>query len=267
MSSIYKSLPEKFARVLQAICCNNDVKIEMVYKCQSNKRYTFRLSGQWRPLLEKIYRDALEFPESKIYPPESQDPFTTETLKPWDSVLLKMQLNRDADEEEDQCHSAICKAAPDIVPTFLFSFSVACMDVRVTFMEWLDGCVSIRKLRTRKSPQLNQQLYQRALAAVKEMWLKGHVLHSDMHTNNMLFQQSTGRVFIIDFGMAMTIPEEVQKELPRAVERKGAIRAYETLCKELALMNIVKRGYEIDEDEEWNDDATLLKTLKRYCLG
>ncbi|PNH00070.1 hypothetical protein TSOC_014123 [Tetrabaena socialis] len=255
-------LPRVYVRVLQALVYGSGVKPAFVYGSRSNDRYTMRLQGPWRSIVDRCLTEASTVRSSALYP-RVVDLGGTEV---WSDVLLKMQCARDADPDEDECHAVVTTACPEISPRFLFGMTIA--GVRISFMEWLDDCASLYDLHKAKSPLLDVGMYMGVRDAVTKMWLTAGVLHCDLHPNNILIGRKTRAVYIIDYGMAMQIDGEMRDDLHEVLHRKGvrAEDAFDAICKDHALKVIVRRGYNIDDMDDWNDDGTFLRLLRStYC--
>ncbi|KAG2426970.1 hypothetical protein HXX76_012755 [Chlamydomonas incerta] len=167
-------------------------------------------------------------------------------------------------EAEDGIAQQKQERAPDISPRFILGVTFSA--VRVSFMEWLDDCASVYQLCKSGSPLLNDGLYQRARSAVRRMWLDAGVLHCDLHLDNVLVARADGRIFIIDYGMAVRMPPPVHSQLSRYLgeKRLSPMRAYNRACKDLAHEVLVHRGYDV-EDGNWHDDGSFLAIMKSYC--
>ncbi|PNH04450.1 hypothetical protein TSOC_009409 [Tetrabaena socialis] len=255
-------LPRVYVRVLQALVYGSGVKPAFVYGSRSNDRYTMRLQGPWRSIVDRCLTEASTVRSSALYP-RVVDLGGTEA---WSDVLLKMQCAKDADPDEDECHAVVTTACPEISPRFLFGMTIA--GVRISFMEWLDDCASLYDLHKAKSPLLDVGMYMGVRDAVAKMWLTAGVLHCDLHPNNILIGRKTHAVYIIDYGMAMQIDGEMRDDLHEVLHRKGvrAEDAFDAICKDHALKVIVRRGYNVDDMDDWNDDGTFLRLLRStYC--
>ncbi|PNG99364.1 hypothetical protein TSOC_014867 [Tetrabaena socialis] len=221
-----------------------------------------RLQGPWQSIVKRCMSDASLVKMSAMYPPE----IDLEGIDEWPNVLLKMQRAKDADPDEDYCHHLVTRKCPDISPRFLFGITIA--GVRISFMEWLDNCASMYDLRKEKSPMLNNGMATAIQSCIKDMWLKAGVLHCDMHLNNVLVSRDTKKVYIIDYGMAMQIDDAMRDDLIQALENKRMrpAHAFDKFCKDHALKVILRRGYNIDDMDDWNDDASFLRLLaSTYC--
>lgn len=272
IKSLAQSLPRSFRRVLQALVCGTGVAARHVYGSRSNGRYTMRLSGSWQGPVAALYSDALEEAGSDLHTARGGEPEAEPELpQDWPCVLLKMQRAADAEPDEDACHAAVTRACPHVAPRFLFSVTVGA--VRLTFMEWLEECTTVYTLHRRKSQLLTPELSRVAQDCVVDMWLRAGVLHCDMHANNALVSSasSSGRFYIIDFGMAVVLPDEMRATLKTLIEEDGLrpATAYDRVCKKFAHRMLLKKGYEVDEDEDgradWNDDADFLRLMRSYC--
>lgn len=256
-------LPVKYTRVLQALVAGHGVKANLVYQCHSNLRFAIRLDGPWQVPMVKHVQEARMCGQQggiNLFPKDaSLDKFMTH-----ESVLLKMQPANQADAEEDQCHAKVNATCKDMSPHLIASMTIS--GIRVTFMEWLPGCISLHDLKTDCSPLLNMSFYSKIEDMVRRMWTDAGVLHCDLHMNNVLVQEQTHRVYIIDYGMAVAMTDKVQHDLKAALKTCSTLpEAYDTVCKEMVYHAIVKRGYIVKDDSDWNDDATFLRDLKKEC--
>lgn len=72
------------------------------------------------------------------------------------------------------------------------------------------------------SGPLTQEMYLGIEKAACSMWVNG-VLHSDLHTGNILWDARRRRPYIIDFGLGVLVPDQLKREIRKQV--RGAINA------------------------------------------
>ena len=256
-------LPKTFVKVLQALVCGTGVKATLIYSSKDNGRYTMRLEGPWQDLLKKCVRQASHVRSSTMYP--CNDEVNLEGIDAWPSVLLKMQFAADVDEEEDDCHAEVTRKCPGISPRFLVGMTVG--GVRLGFMEYLENCVSLTDVYKEKGPALSQTIAA-ASQLVQRLWLDAGILHGDLHTENVLVSRDTGAVYLIDYGMSIRMGDTMREALNDSIasEDTRPAKAYDEICKDFAYRTLLKRGYEIDiDDEEWNDDGNFMRLLRTYA--
>lgn len=259
-------MDKAFVSVIHSILPGTRIRVKFVYGNEQHNRYTLRLTGPWQALVRDLRAKAANAPHSKLYPPvDAPTPFMD---APWTSILIKMQpIDTDSKHHphEDRCQHIMSEVCPDIAPRFIMSMNLK--GIRITFMEWLNDCVSVHDLCQARSPVMDIQMIEKIRDAVRRMWLDAGILHGDMHLNNVLIRQSDKRVFIIDFGLAIRLPEDTRKLLEDAIGTRNSLlrKSYNDICKDFALKRIKKRGYEIgDSGDNWNDDGTFLRDLYKY---
>lgn len=270
-------LADPFDKVLQVMTCGTQVQPSLVYSSQSNTRHVIKLSGLWQSRVRRILDETLSLdPQYPCHLQPEKEIIDLTGIDAWPSVLLKLQRSDEVDDE-DTCHRRVNTLAPDIAPRFLFSFSIDIPHthgVRVTFMEWLENCKTIYQLRRANPEMITPDLYVRTEAIVRDMWTRAGVLHCDLHPSNVLVSLNTGRPYIIDYGMAFVMEDAMRKKLCEVLENEGLsmIDAYKKVCKRHARHVIQQRGYNLEDssgridDYDWNDDASLLDILHRYCF-
>jgi hypothetical protein len=254
---IFRRLPKRYIRVLQALVCGTGVVVELIYNSKSNDRYTLKLSGPWHAIVKRAVEDSANVSSANLLHTEY-----LETLARSPDVLLKMQDAEMVDAEEDICHALITKKTPEIAPKLMTSLTVGC--IRLTFMEYLPNAVSLYKLYKDADPVVTKCLIKRIETVVERMWLDAGVIHCDMHPNNVLICGT--RVYIIDFGMATPINDERLESMQKLIrkDKKPLRHAFDAICKRFAFRAMTRRGYDVDDDEGWNDDATFLELIHTY---
>lgn len=242
----------------------------IIYKSGSNERFALKLNGPWQDLLRNLIHEAREAPVSKLFPevPEIGD------IDVYATSLLKLQVASHVDDCEDECHDLVSRSTSlKIVPRFYASFTMG--PVRATFMEFLEDCTSVRvirrSLKSHNDDELTEEMkftdemYKRMEDGLRMMWVEAGVMHCDLHPSNVLVSKE-GRVYFIDFGMAIKMDEKMREKLKRALEKKkGLPEAFDSACKKKAFDILLRRGYDIDDEDDMNDDAEFLRMMQGYC--
>lgn len=102
----------------------------------------------------------------------------------------------------------------DFVPRFYLSAYVASQDKYVTVMAQAPGKPVWEA--TRQEREVSLDVYLRIERALALMWAAG-ILHTDIHTNNMLWDAKTKWLTIIDFGLSIAIPEHMREGIVVAI--------------------------------------------------
>jgi tRNA A-37 threonylcarbamoyl transferase component Bud32 len=251
------SLPHHIRVVLDIITNNLDVDLEIICNNADHYRYILKLGGNWQNVL---FRCATMNSESDD--DDDLDFFIDFEDKP--SVCIKLQNAEYADDDEDVCHKIISLKCPGISARFIQSVTI--LGVRITFMEYLDGCSTLRSLSKSKSPLLTRAFYKKTKAVVRSMWEDAAIIHCDLHLDNILVSPA-GRIFLIDFGMSMVLDNKMHTNLITAVKKTAMGSAFNTVCKDFALSTIMKRGYDLTPGSQWNDDVSGLAAIRRACIN
>ena len=212
-------LPRRFLNIVQWFTGDGQLTPRVLYGSRSHRRYVVCLEG--RAWLDKVRDclDALPTAASSNATPPNVTSADLESARAWERVIIKLQDQNEDAENENMCHARISAKCPELAPRLLFGFTVS--DVRVSFIECLDDCRTVYDLRKARSDLLNENLYEHALGLMQRMWTEAGVLHCDMHTNNAMVSAS-GRMYIIDFGMAVVMQEDMRRELQAAIREEVA---------------------------------------------
>lgn len=267
--NVSNCLPQRFRKILQILLCGTSVSPSIIYKSGSNERFALKLSGPWQDLLRNLVHEASEAPISKIFPPRPN----LDDIDEYSNALLKLQVASHVDESEDECHELVYRTTSNkIVPRFYTSFTMG--PIRATFMEFLEDCTSVRVIRRslksgdeniREEMKFTDEMYKKMEDGLKMMWVEAGVMHCDLHPSNVLVS-SGGRVYFIDFGMAIKMDDKTREKLKRALEKKSGLpEAFDSACKKKAFNILLKRGYEIEDENDMNDDAEFLRMMQGYC--
>lgn len=101
------------------------------------------------------------------------------------------------------------------VPRFYFSGYDMRNGEIVTVMAKSPGTTLLRLLRTRDLTARTYALIERAIASI---WTRG-VVHADFHESNVMIEPKSGTVNIIDFGMAVILPNDLHARIVEKVRR------------------------------------------------
>ncbi len=110
----------------------------------------------------------------------------------------------------------------DFVPRFHLSAFIPRGKTFVTVMGVAPGITVYTA--TNQETHVPLDLYVRVERAMALLWAAG-IVHTDSHTNNMMWDQRTQRLSIIDFGLAMLLPDDVIRKIAPALSSmimKGA---------------------------------------------
>jgi hypothetical protein len=277
-------MPSKFRHLIQSLTCGGrPVKTSVVYTSFTNSRFTLKCSGAWQDVLRSRI-SASQAEKSLDLFPRAEDVMKLldgPAASKWPSVLIKLQDEAKMDPDEDKCHSAVNRTCPGMSPRLICSMTIS--GIRVTFMEWLDSCMSLYDVSKKRPDLMTRQVYEDLREMVRRMWLDAGVLHCDLHMNNVLccghgLSDSPAsetletpaklKCYIIDYGMALLMDEAMRKKLAATVMAKEVpmSRAYDLVCKETVLNVILSRGYSISSNHsDLNDDGSFLRAVWREC--
>lgn len=162
-------------------------------------------------------------------------------------------------------HKRFCSiVGADIVPHFYFSGAVKAKDGGmwyVTVMQRANGATLRSVLSSRQDGAMTASEYVKVERAIMRLWLLG-VVHADLHMSNVMFDPSSGKVTILDFGFAVPLPEDVirlMRSNKNLLQDVDGDEIYSGMHK--YVHNTVHRR--ISSIKQFNTDGALLQRLRK----
>lgn len=179
---------------------------------------------------------------------------------PRSGTKLAVKLQQYADPEDDfsllahewnqetVAHSRLSHLS--VVPNLYLACRIGHFYISV--MEHVSG-------KTVHDATITPQLHTRIERAVRQVWEAGYA-HGDLHGFNMLITR-VGRVYIIDFGNAVQLPEDIRERV-RQSENMDASRVWNTVIR--PYVDAYKKG---DGYTWYNPNGTSLSYMRERKIG
>jgi hypothetical protein len=161
-----------------------------------------------------------------------------------------MYLSEAACVAIDKCRTPLCPKRH--VPPFYFGAMVADAAKQdqlfyVIAMGAIPGVTLWDFLRSAQGKEGRRQrvgadMYVELERAVASMWAKG-VSHSDLHTENVMYDAAANRVYIIDFGFALYMGDEAVKKLRKMIAKAIEINVPIVALTQADVRNSAKSVY------------------------
>lgn len=116
-----------------------------------------------------------------------------------------------------RCTRLSCAARPACTPSPKLYFAGVDVAARVfvTVMELVNGVTLYEYLRGKRT--LTPSTYLNIEKAIVSMWLNG-IVHGDLHDDNIMVSRNGSRVWVIDFGFAVVLPDNRLQALKRVMD-------------------------------------------------
>lgn len=144
-------------------------------------------------------------------------------------VAIKLQYHDPEDSftetvtswnQETEAHDALQHL--DCVPNLYAAGRIG--DVHITVMQYVDGTPLFAVPKSK-------DVYEKVEACFVQIWLAGWS-HGDAHGGNILIANNGTRVYVIDFGMSVKLPERIRRDVKKAInEGQEAVHVYEALIQ------------------------------------
>jgi hypothetical protein len=148
---------------------------------------------------------------------QEQEQFVDFASRMITEVLMHVHVHRAVGRHP--CRPEIELRGASITPRVFFSGTYGDGETHVTVMELAPGETLAKYVSKYGSvPRLIQDNIENA---VLTLWFAAGIIHADLHFGNVMVNERTGEVKIIDFGFAVMLPEEEMDRLKRAMQTTG----------------------------------------------